>query len=54
MEKQNQLIHAATESEENKDQEADNFDREKEGIEVVDQQEEGEQNIFDILISDLL
>ena len=45
---------AVIESEENDSQEADNFEGEKEDFEVVDQQEEGEQNIFYIFISDLL
>ena len=45
---------AATESEENEAQEADDFESEEENFEVVDQQEKGEQNIFDILISGLL
>ena len=44
----------ATESKENEAQEADNFEGEEEDFEVVDQQEEGEQNIFDSLISNLL
>ena len=42
---------AATESEENKAQEADDFERED--FEVVDQQER-ERNTFDILTNDLL
>ena len=45
---------AATEIEENEAQEADDFESEEENFEVVDQQEKGEQNIFDILISGLL
>ena len=45
---------AATEIEENEAQEADDFESEEENLEVVDQQEKGEQNIFDILISGLL
>ena len=45
---------AATEIEENEAQEADDFESEEENCEVVDQQEKGEQNIFDILISGLL
>ena len=45
---------AATEIEENEAQEADDFESEEENCEVVDQQEKGEQHIFDILISGLL
>ena len=41
----------ATESEQ---KEADDFEGEKEDFEVGDQQEEREQSIFDILISNLL
>ena len=44
----------ATESEENEAEEADDFEGEKEDFEAGDQQEEREQNIFDILISNLL
>ena len=44
---------AATESEENKVQEANDFEGEEEDFKVVDQQEEGERNIFEILISNL-
>ena len=44
----------ATETEENETQETDGFEGEEEDFEVVDQQEERYQNIFDILISDLL
>ena len=45
---------AATESKENEAQEADDFKEEEEDFKVVDQQEEGERNISDILIRDLL
>ena len=45
---------AATESEKNETQEGDDFGRKEEDFEVVDQQEEGEQNILDILIGNLL
>ena len=45
---------AATESKENEAPETDDFEGEEEDFEVVDQQEEREQNIFDILISNLL
>ena len=41
----------ATESEENEAQEADDFEREEEDFEVVDQQEEGEQNLFDSFLA---
>lgn len=41
----------ATESEENEAQEANNFEREEEDFEVVDQQEEGEQNLFDSFLA---
>ena len=44
----------ATESEQNEAEEADDFEGEKEDFEVGDQQEEREQSIFDILISNLL
>ena len=44
----------ATETEENETQETDGFEGEEKDFEVVDQQEERYQNIFDILISDLL
>ena len=44
----------ATESEEHEDQEADNFEGKEGGFRVVDRQEEGQRNIFNILISDLL
>ena len=44
----------ATESEKNETKEADDFEREEEDFEVIQQQGEGERNIFGILISDLL
>ena len=44
----------ATESEEHEDQEGDNFEGKEEGFGVEERQEEGQRNIFNILISDLL
>ena len=41
----------ATESEENEAQEANNFEREEEDFDGVDQQEEGEQNLFDSFLA---